>query len=387
MDEHRDRWWASPAAERGHVLRIPLEAPFRCQYGGTLADVQVCWEEWGRRNAAGDNTVLVVHPMTADPHLTGCDGGGPGWWEDLVGPGRAIDTDRWHVVCPNLPGGCYGSTGPRFPAPDGAPYLERFPLLTPRDLARLLRRFLDAIDVDVPALVVGPSMGGMIGWEWAIEHGDRVGGVVVVAAPLLTSPLQIGWNRLQVAGIVADTDDTGEVPRKDGQRVARGVGMLSYRSPAGLEEKFGRTWFQPPGATLAEPGLFNVESWLRQHGRRITKKYDPWTWRVFARTMDLHDVADGRDGLDAALDRVSCPVLVFGIRSDCLYPAADVRAGAERLAARGGNVRYVEIDSDHGHDAFLIDVDAIAGGLSGWWEATSPLPPPADGGGSTPRSR
>lgn len=368
MEDYRDRWWGSPATEFGSVVQIPLESPFACQWGGALPAVQICWEEWGRRNESGDNTVLIVHPMTADCHATGEFAGQPrGWWEDLVGPGRAIDTDRWHVVCPNLPGGCYGSTGPRFPAPDGEPYLDRFPLLTPRDLARLLRKFLDAIDVATPALVIGPSMGGMIAWEWAIQAGDSGGRVAVVAAPLVTSPLQIGWNWLQRTALEIDTDDSGATTGRDGQRVARGVGMLSYRSPAGLQEKFGRSWFKEPGATLAEPGLFNQESWLRQHGNRISKRYDPWSWRVFARTMDLHDVDQARPDGEDALARIANPMLVFGIRSDCLYPAADVKAGVDRLSGLPREVRYVEIDSDHGHDAFLIDVDQIAGALQDWW--------------------
>lgn len=369
MDEHRDVWWKSPAMEHGRVTALPLAEPFRCRMGGELPSIQICWEEWGRRSAAGDNTVLVIHPMTADCHVTGAfDGGEPGWWEELVGPGRAIDTNRFHVVCPNHVGGCYGSTGPRFPAPeDGAPYLDRFPLVTPRDLVRVHRLFLDAIQVDRPALVIGPSMGGMVAWEWAATEARAGERVIVVAAPLVTTPLQIAWNWLQRTAVDLDLAGDGTVTGKAGQRIARGVGMLSYRSPEGLLEKFGRETFQPVGATLGKPGLFNMESWLKQHGNRIAKKYDPWTWKVFARTMDLHDLGEGIDGgMDAAAANVRGDVLALGIRSDCLYPAADVRQGVERVKAAGGSASYAEIDSEHGHDAFLIETDAIASILGAW---------------------
>lgn len=369
MDEHRELWVESPTRERAKVLA--LDEPQRFQFGGELPGLQISWEEWGERRADASNTVLLVHPMTADCHVTGAFAGEEiGWWEDLVGPGRAIDTDRWHVVCPDLPGGCFGATGPRFPHPDGSPWLDRFPLVSPRDVVETHRRFLRAIGVERPALVIGPSMGGMIAWEWAVDGGADA--VIVVAAPTVSTPLQIGWNWLQRVAMDIDLDGNAEAAGKAGRRVGRGVGMLSYRSPAGLIEKFGRTWFQPPGATLGEAGLFNVESWLRQHGNRIVKRFDPWTWKLFARTMDLHDVSAGRESEDDALGRIACPLLAVGIRSDCLYPAADVRQAAERVRALGGNARYAEIDSDHGHDAFLIDVDAIGRIVADWLEARRP---------------
>lgn len=374
MEDHRELWWQSPTRELGRVLSLALPEPFECQYGGRLPSIQICWEEWGQPSGARDNTVLIIHPLTADCHATGdfC-GQARGWWEDLIGPGRAIDTDRWHVVCPNLLGGCYGTTGPRFPAPDdGRPWLGRFPLITVRDMARVHRRFLEAIGVSHPALVIGPSMGGMIAWEWAVESGDENERVVVVAAPTETTPLEIAWNWLQRTALDTDLDPDGEMTSRDGFRLARGVGMLSYRSPEGLTKKFARSFFQPPGPTLQEPGMFNVESWLRQHGKRLAKRYDPWTWKVLARAMDLHDLAAGREDRDAALRRIRGPVLVFGIRSDHLYPARDVREGVERLVALGGRGRYIEIDSGNGHDAFLLDVDRIALRLGEWLSEVVP---------------
>jgi len=359
MDEYRDRWWTSPTVELGKVVQLDLPEPFPTVYGGTLPAIQVSYEAWGALNDARDNTVLVIHPMTADCHVTGEYAGQPaGWWEPLVGPGRALDTDRFFVVCPNLLGGCYGTTGPRFPAPDEEPYLERFPLLTPRDMMRVQRRFLAALGIERVALVIGPSMGGMIAWEWAIEAPEAAARIAVVAAPLRTSPHQIGLNWLQRRGI--ELDITGnEVVATLGQMVARGVGMLSYRSPVGLEEKFGREWFRPPGAILKERGMFNVESWLRQHGRRITQRFDPYTYLLFTRAMDLHDVSHGRGYLVSALSGVRARVLVLGISSDNLYPPAEVKHGADLLDHLGADVWYEEIHSPNGHDAFLLDTDQL----------------------------
>jgi homoserine O-acetyltransferase len=366
MDGHRDLWWASPTVELGKVVPLDLPEPFPTVYGGSLAAIQVSYEAWGTLNAARDNTVLVIHPMTADCHVAGEYLEQPlGWWEPLVGPGRVLDTDRFFVVCPNLLGGCYGTTGPRFPAPDGEPYLDRFPLLTTRDMMRVQHRFLAALGIGRVALVVGPSMGGMIAWEWAVEAPDAAARVAVVAAPLRTSPHQIGLNWLQRRGI--ELDITGnEVVATLGQMVARGVGMLSYRSPVGLEEKFGRDWFKPPGSTLKERGMFNVESWLRHHGRRITQRFDPYTYLLFSRAMDLHDVAYGRGDLVSAVSAVRSRILVVGISSDNLYPPAEVKHGADLLDHLGADVRYEEIHSPNGHDAFLLDTDQLEEILRGF---------------------
>jgi homoserine O-acetyltransferase len=367
MRDNRDLWWAYPTAELAEVVHLPLAEPFVAVHGGVLPSIQVSYESWGKLAPSGDNAVLIVHPMTADCHATGeFAGQATGWWEALIGPGRAIDTDRHFVVCPNLIGGCYGTTGPRFPAHDGNPYLKRFPLLTPRDMMRVQRLFLEAIGVKRLSMVIGPSMGAMIAWEWAIEACEMVDSTVVVAAPLRTSPYQIGLNWLQRRAIERDITEDDDVARV-GQILARGVGMLSYRSPAGLEDKFGRKWFTKPGSTLGERGVYNIESWLRHHGKRIAKRFDPYTYLLFSRAMDLHDVSEGRGDLDYFLGRVACSVLVIGISSDNLYPATEVKAGADTLARLGCDVRYAEIHSTNGHDAFLLDTDQIATFL------TSPL--------------
>ena len=364
-DEHRDLWWESPTTALGRVVHLDLPDGFTTVRGARLGRVQIAYESWGELNAARDNAVLVIHSLTADAHAAGDGRDEPlGWWESLIGPGRALDTDRWFVVCPNLVGSCYGSTGPRFPAPDGAPYLERFPLLTPLDLMRLRRLFVHELGIERLHLVVGPSMGGMIAWEWAIEGGEMSDLVAVVAAPLRSTAHQIGLNWLQRRGV--ELDLTGDrASAAWGQMVSRGIGMLSYRSPVGLDERFGREWFTPPGATLGERGMFNVESWLRHQGQKMARRFDPYSYILLSRAMDLFDASEGRGNLVTALERVRCRTLVVGISSDNLYPAAEVHLGADILNHLGKPVEYAELRSPHGHDAFLLETAQLADILRG----------------------
>jgi homoserine O-acetyltransferase len=359
-DEHRDLWWESPTTSLGKVVHLALPEGFTTVHGARMADVQVSYECWGELNAARDNVVLVPHILTSDCHVTGDFRDEPqGWWENLVGPGRAIDTDRWFVVCPNLLGSCFGSTGPRFPDGEGRPWLERFPLLTPLDLMRVQREFVRALGIQHLRMVIGPSLGGMIAWEWAIEGGDMADVVVVVAAPLRTNPYQIGLNWLQRRGVELDIDGS-QASAAWGQMVSRGIGMLSYRTPVGLDEKFGREWFKAPGATLGERGMFNVESWLRYQGRKMVKRFCPWSYILLTRAMDLHDVGAARGGFVSALERVRCRTLVVGVSSDNLYTPAEVHVGADILNHLGKHVEYAEIRSPHGHDAILLETAQIA---------------------------
>jgi homoserine O-acetyltransferase len=358
-DEHRHLWQPSPTSDLGKTVQLTLPGGFTARAGGRLPAIQVCYESWGELNAARDNAVLVVHLLTSDPHASGAFAGQPeGWCERLIGPGRAIDTDRHFVVCPNLIGGCHGTTGPRFPDADGEPHLERFPLVAPVDMMRVQQLFLRELGIERLRVVVGASMGGMIVWEWAIEAGDQVDLAVIIAAPLRTTPQQIGLNWLQRRGIELDLKGDEAIARW-GQMVARGVGMLSYRSPVGLEERFGREWFRAPGPLLKDRGMFTVESWLRFHGKRNTSRFDPYSYILFTRAMDLHDIGEGRGGIIAALDRVRCRTLVVGISSDQLYPPAQVHLGADVLNNLGKVVEYAEIRSPHGHDALLLESDQL----------------------------
>ncbi|MBM3319612.1 MAG: homoserine O-acetyltransferase [Candidatus Eisenbacteria bacterium] len=379
MDEHRELWWKSPTVELAKVEHLRLPDGFTTARGACIPSIQVSFESWGVLNERKNNAVLIAHPLTADCHATGSFAGEPpGWWEGVIGPGNSIDTNRYFVVCPNLLGGCYGTTGPRFPAPDGGPYLDRFPLLSPSDMMRVQSLFVKQLGIERLRMVVGPSMGGMIAWEWAIEAGEDLDLAVIVAAPLRTTAYQIGLNWLQRRGIELDLREDPAMADW-GRMVARGVGMLSYRSPVGLEEKFGRVWFREPGSVLGERGMFNIESWLRHHGKRIVRRFDPYTYLLFSRAMDLHDIGEGRGGLIAALDRVRCRVLVVGVSSDNLYPPAEVHQGADVLRHLGKPVEYAEIRSPHGHDAVFIETRPIGACIRGLLEREPRIvPTPAE---------
>jgi homoserine O-acetyltransferase len=379
MNEHRELWWKSPTVELAKVEHLRLHDGFTTARGARIPSIQVSFESWGVLNERKDNAVLIAHPLTADCHATGSFAGEPpGWWEGVIGPGKPIDTHRFFVVCPNLLGGCYGTTGPRFQAPDGDPYLDRFPLLSPNDMMRVQHLFVKQLGIERLRMVVGPSMGGMIAWEWAIEAGEDLDLAVIVAAPLRTTAYQIGLNWLQRRGIELDLREDRAMADW-GRMVARGVGMLSYRSPVGLEEKFGRVWFREPGSVLGERGMFNIESWLRHHGKRIVRRFDPYTYLLFSRAMDLHDIGEGRGGLIAALDRVQCRVLVVGVSSDNLYPPAEVHQGADILRHLGKQVDYAEIRSPHGHDAVFIETTPIGACIRGLFERKPRIvPTPAE---------
>ena len=358
-EDHRELWWDSPTRTHGQVEHLDLPDGFTTALGGRLDHIQVSYESWGKLSPARDNAVLIVHTLTHDCHATGDYRDEEfGWWEGLIGPGRGMDTDRLFVICPNHLGSCFGSSGPRFPAADGEPYLERFPLLTPLDLMRVQRHFVRQLGIERLHMVIGPSMGGMVAWEWAIEAGDMADLVVVVAAPLRTSPYQIGLNWLQRRGVELDIAGSA-ASAAWGQMVSRGIGMLSYRSPVGLDEKFGREWFKAPGPTLGERGMFGVESWLRHQGQKMVKRFDAYSYILLSRAMDLHDVSEGRGSLVSALDRVRGRTLVVGISSDHLYPPAEVHLGADILSHLGKPVEYAEIRSPHGHDAFLLETTQL----------------------------
>lgn len=303
-----------------HVPRFTLDC------GAVLEDVQQAYYLDGALNAERDNLVLVFHALTGDADAAG------GWWRALIGPGRAIDTDRYAVLSPNLLGSCYGSTGPCSYA--GKP----FPPVTPRDQARLVGLLVDELGVASPALVTGGSLGGMVSLEWTLEHPGRARATAVIAAPAAHTAYAIAWNHIQrqlVSGFGVR-----------GVALARQVAMITFRTEAELGERFGR-------CATADAG-WQVASWLDHHGEKLAARFDAATYTTLLDTMDSHDVGRGRGGVASALGAISGHVLAVGIPGDLLYSAEEVHrwsllAGAE----------YREIISEHGHDAFLIELDQV----------------------------
>lgn len=341
--------------------------------GATLQDVVIAYETWGTLNADASNAVLVCHAWTGDSHVAGPADEGhptPGWWEGLVGPGLAIDTNQWFVVCSNVLGGCQGSTGPASPHPeDGRPYGSRFPVITIRDMVRAQLRLADMLGVHRWHGVVGGSMGGMQALEWAITYPDRVASIAVIGTCTQATAQQIAWGAIGRRAIRLDPRwrggdyydaNSGEGPWQ-GLAIARMVAQVTFRSDNVFTDRFGRD-LADMDAENNGIGLwdkFEVERYLDHHGDRLVRRFDANSYLLIGKAMDLHDVARGRGGLERSMARITARTLAIGISSDILYPTYQQRQIADMVSRNQVDARYVEIDSPHGHDAFLIDLAAV----------------------------
>jgi len=365
-------WMPGDPVGNRRFLTFAADRPFALDGGITLHGVTVAYETWGHLDADGGNAVLLCHAWTGDSHASGkADVGhpAPGWWEGIVGPGLAIDTDRWFVVCVNVLGGCQGSTGPASLHPDGKPYGSRFPVITIRDMVRAQARLADHLGVARWHSVVGGSMGGMQVLEWAIMFPHRVGSIVPIATCAQASAQQIAWGAIGRRAVRLDPKwhggdyydaAEGEGPW-EGLSIARMVAQVTFRSDNVFTDRFGRELAD--GATHQE-GLdlwqrFEVERYLEYHGDKLVRRFDANSYLIIGKAMDLHDVGRGRSGVGAAMARVKAPSLVMGISSDILYPTYQQRQIHQLIADAGTPAEYLEIDSPHGHDAFLINLDQV----------------------------
>ena len=342
-------------------------SPLRLELGGHLAPVSVAYETWGRPAPGGSNAVLIEHALTGDSHVAGPAGPGhpsPGWWGDLVGPGLAIDTDRWWVVCANVLGGCQGTTGPSSLAPDGRPWGARFPTITVRDQVAVEEALANALGVTRWAAVVGGSMGGMRALEWAVTHPGRVNRLVVLATTGAATAEQVALTAVQAHAIRSDPhfaggDYYGGTEPVVGLGLARRIGHISYRSETELAHRFGRQ--AQAGEDPYGAGRYAVESYLDHHAAKLTARFDANSYLALSRAMDHHDVGRGRGGLVAALSRVKANSTVIAIDSDRLYPPYQ----QEQLAAvLGGRARLEVVHSLYGHDGFLIEVEQVGKGIA-----------------------
>lgn len=344
---------------------------FTFEGGGHLDQVTVAYETWGELNADRSNAVLVLHALTGDSHAAGPSGPAhpsAGWWGEVIGPGRAIDTAEYFVVCPNVLGGCQGSTGPSSLAPDGHRFGSRFPVITIRDQVDVEVALADALGIEVWAGVVGGSMGGMRALEWTVGHPERVRRAVAIAVGAAGTADQIALCSLQVRAIMADAQfrggdyyETGASPR-EGLAIARGIGQFSYRTWTEFESRFGRE-VQGHHEVL-DDGHYAIESYLRYHGDKLAARFDPNSYIVLSRAMNHHDVGRGRGGVVAALKNVRRRVTVAGVSSDRLYPR-ELQEELARLIPGVG--RMALITSPAGHDGFLVETaqvgDVIRAGL------------------------
>ena len=334
---------------------------FDFELGGTLPDVTLAYRTWGRLNAAGDNAVIVLHALTGDPLAAGPGG----WWTPMIGAGAAIDTDDAFVVCVNVVGGCSGSTGPASVDPlTRRPYAMRFPLVSIGDMVLAQRRLLESLGV-TRLVAIGGSIGGLQALEWATRHPDMVAAAVPIAATGALGPMGIAVHgEIGRRAIMADPDWRGGEYQNEGTFPAAGLAtarmaaMTTYHSRESLGQRFGRNPATRPDTWPAFGPTFDVESYLHHHGDKLVRRFDANSYLYLSRAMDLYDV--GRDGGEAHwLNQIAAPVLLVGIRTDWLFPPDEIEALADRMAAAGVDAAYAEIDSPHGHDAFLKEWDQL----------------------------
>jgi len=316
---------------------------------------------WGKGGPGATNAVLVLHALTGDSHAAGPAGAGhvaSGWWDALIGPGAAIDTDRWWVVCPNVLGGCQGTTGPSSVGPDEHPWGSRFPVITVRDQVAVEAALADHLGIDRWAAVIGGSMGGMRAVEWPVMFPDRVRRSVILATGARATAEQIALCAVQSAAIRLDPGfhdgdyydaAPGDGPHR-GLGLARRIGHVSYRSEPELAARFGRS--DQPGEDPRAGGRYAVESYLDHQADKLVRRFDANSYLVLSRAMDHHDVGRGRGGTRAALSRVEAAATVIGISDDRLYPPY---LQAELAAMLPGSPEMHLVDSRSGHDGFLLE--------------------------------
>jgi homoserine O-acetyltransferase len=379
---------------------LDLPRPLALDSGRSLAPVRIAYETYGTLAPARDNVVLVCHALSGDAHAAGwsddpsapttVDGagagtrarGGLGWWDGMIGPGKAFDTDRYFVVCTNLVGSCRGSTGPGSIDPrTGKPYGATFPVVTVGDMVRAQAAFFDVLGIDHVFAASGGSLGGMQALEWAVQFPDRIRAIVPIAATAALGTQGVAWNAIARSAIMADPDwqggayeGTGRTPAA-GIKVARMLGHMTYLSEQAVRERFGRR-FQDgdaPAYELAKPD-FQVESYLRHQSEGFAKRFDANAYLYISRALTYFDLARtyGAGSLERALARVRASTLLLSFSSDWLYPPRDSEEIARALRAGGKDVRHIVIDADYGHDSFLLeearmtaDIAAFLGRIGG----------------------
>ncbi len=373
-----------PGDDVGHrqFFTFAIDRRFAVDSGATLTDVTVAYETWGRLAPDASNAVLVCHAWTGESHAAGPAGRGhssPGWWDAMIGPGRPIDTDKWFVVCPNVLGGCQGTTGPASFVPGTTkPYGSQFPVITIRDMVRVQARLADHLGIASWHTVIGGSMGGMQVLEWAITYPERVRGFVPMATCMQSTAQQIAWGAIGRRAIGLDPRwrggdyydaEPGDGPA-EGLSIARMVAQVTFRSDNVFTERFGRamTHRAELGDRFGLWQQFEVEQYLDHHGRKLGHRFDTNSYLLIGKAMDLHDVGRQRGHLEAAMSRIKAPCLSIGISSDMLYPTYQQRQIVEILGSIGGQAGYIEIDSPHGHDAFLINLDQLADPIADFLE-------------------
>jgi homoserine O-acetyltransferase len=331
--------------------------------GGRLGPITVAYQHYGRLSRSRDNVILVCHALSGGAHAAGLDRdtGKAGWWNGMIGPGKPFDTRRFFVVASNVLGGCYGTTGPSsIDASIGQPFGSRFPRVTIADMVEVQRRLLDRLGVRRLAAVAGGSMGGMQALQWAVSYPEQVDAVIAIASTSAHSPQQIALNHVARRTLMADPawrggDYYGTPGPRAGLAAARMLGHVTYLCDGSMQRKFGRRSRRLTDA-FGSAAEFEVEHYLDHQGASFVDRFDPNSFLAITRALDDFNLAEGFPSLGDVFRSTSAKLLALTFSSDWLYPPDQLERVAEAASRAGRHVAYHEVQSDHGHDAFLIDV-------------------------------
>lgn len=350
---------------------LPLDS------GLALEGVEIAYETYGDLAVDKGNAILICHALTGDQYVANPHPitGKPGWWSRTVGPGKPIDTDRFHVICANVIGSCMGSTGPASLAPDGQPFGMRFPVITIRDMVRAQVALLDALGIECLHAVVGGSMGGMQALSFAANFGERTQRVLAIATTARHSAQNIAFHEVGRQAIMADPNwqsgayyGSGRGPDA-GLAVARMAAHITYLSEAGLTDKFGRRLQDRDSKSFGFDADFQVESYLRHQGISFTNRFDANSYLYITRAMDYFDLAEEHGGrLADAFAGTRARFCLISFDTDWLYPTAESRSIVHALNAVAAPVSFVELSAPYGHDSFLLDVPAQDRVIKGFLE-------------------
>lgn len=341
---------------------------FKLKRGGTLPALTIAYETYGALAPAKDNVVYVCHPLTGDAHAAGkhtASDRKPGWWDDMIGPGKGIDTDYYYVICANILGGCQGTTGPCSINPaTGKPYGSQFPEITVTDIVEAQRLLLKHLGIDHLRAVIGGSLGGMQVLEWSIRHAEIVDRCVCIASGACMSTQALAFDIVARDAIVSDPDwnrgDYYETGRKPdwGLGHARKIGHITYLSPEIMQKKFGRE--KMPEPTTGNRFLFQVESYLNYQSKKLVERFDANSYLKICGAMDSYDLADEFSSLQKAFEQAKSKFLIIALSSDWLFPPEQSVELAAALLRAGKQVSYCELAAPYGHDAFLVDIKYLA---------------------------
>jgi homoserine O-acetyltransferase len=364
---------------RSPFVLFGADKPLKLDAGVELAPFQIAYQTYGALNAERSNAVLICHALTGDQHVANIHPvtGKPGWWETMVGPGRPIDTERYFVICPNVIGGCMGTSGPSSTNPQtGEPWGLDFPVITIHDMVRAQAMLLDHLGIAQLFSIAGGSMGGMQVLQWCASYPDRVFSALPLATATRHSAQNIAFHEVGRQAVMADPDwrqgryiIEGADPSR-GLAVARMGAHITYLSDAALHRKFGRRFQDRSNPTFSFEADFEVENYLRHQGSTFVERFDANSYLYLTRAMDYFDLAADYDGVVAnAFKGTSTRFCVISFTSDWLFPTTDSRAIVHALNASGARVSFAEIVTDKGHDAFLLDEPELFAIVRGFLES------------------